>query len=135
MAFEVMAGGGHNCLLGVPMRCLECGAESPGAAQVCARCGSPVTGPESAATASAAGLTAQEPYVPGRGNKVPTGLRRVLQGYSWMACGALLCGWALLMVDAYVDNVNSTSEPWYLLASIALGVLAAILFGQHIRWS
>ena len=135
MAFEVMAGGGHNRLLGVPMRCLECGTESPGAARVCARCGAPVAGPESAATASAAGLTTQEPYVPGRGNEVPPGLRRVLQGYSWMACSALLCGWALLMVGAYVDNVNSTSDPQYLLASIALGVLAAILFGQHIRLS
>ena len=117
------------------MRCLECGTESPGAARVCARCGAPVAGPESAATASAAGLTTQEPYVPGRGNEVPPGLRRVLQGYSWMACSALLCGWALLMVGAYVDNVNSTSDPQYLLASIALGVLAAILFGQHIRLS
>ena len=130
-----MAGDGHNRLLGVPMRCLECGTESPGAARVCARCGAPVAGPESAATASAAGLTTQEPYVPGRGNEVPPGLRRVLQGYSWMACSALLCGWALLMVGAYVDNVNSTSDPQYLLASIALGVLAAILFGQHIRLS
>ena len=138
--------------LGVKMRCLECGAESTGAAQVCARCGAPIgqqsfaaadraagcSGPgqaASAVTANAAGLTTQKPYVPGRGNEVPPGLRRVLQGYSWMACGALLCGWALLMVDAYVDNVNSTSDPRYLLSSIALGVLAAILFGQHIRSS
>jgi DivIVA domain-containing protein len=95
----------------------------------------PVTGPESAAPASAAGLTAQKPYVPGRGNKVPPGLRRVLQGYSWMAWGAVFCGWAVLMADAYVENTNSTSDSRYLLASVVPGVLAAILFGQHIRWS
>ena len=111
------------------------------AARASARGEAPVAGQESAApdsaagTASGAGLTTQKPYVPGRGDEVPPRLRRVLQGYSWMACGALFCGWALLMADAYVDNLNSTSDPWYLLASIAPGVLAAVLFGQHIRWS
>ena len=109
--------------------------------RLAARGGAPVTGQESAApdsaagTASAAGLTTQKPYVPGRGDEVPPRLRRLLQGYSWMAWGALFCGWALLMADAYVDNLNSTSDPRYLLASIASGVLAAVLFGQHIRWS
>jgi DivIVA domain-containing protein len=111
------------------------------AGQVSARYEAPAAGQESATTTSAAsaagaaGLAMQNPYVPGRGDEVPPGLRRVLQGYSWMAWGAVSCGWALLMVDAYVDNMNSTSDPRFLLASIAPGVLAAILFGQHIRWS
>lgn len=105
------------------------------AAQVSVRCEAPVAGQESAATASAAGLATQKPYVPGRGNEVPPALRRVLQGYSWMAWGAVFCGWAVLMADAYVDNTNSTSDYRYLLASILPGVLAAILFAQHIRWS
>src|SRR6516162_7535783 len=99
---------------GVQMTCLECGVERAEAVQVCARCGAPVAGPESTAadspvgmvcsaaghdasavTANATEQTSQEPYIPGRGAKVPPGLRRVLRGYSWMAWGAVFGGWAL----------------------------------------
>ena len=115
-------------------------AELKLAAQVSAWRETPVAGQVSsgagqAASAATAGLATQKPYVPGRGDEVPPGLRGVLQGYSWMAWGVVFCGWALLMADAYVDNMNSTSDPRFLLASIAPAVLAAVLFGQHIRWS
>jgi DivIVA domain-containing protein len=134
-------------------RCLECGAESARATEVCARCGAPVAGRESAAdpaagavsngvgqagsaaTAWATGPTRQQPYVPGRGGKVPPGLRRVLHGYSWMAWGAVSAGWALFMTGGYFYNLDNTSDLRYVYASIASVLLAAILFGRHIRWS
>ena len=85
-----------------------------------------------------AALTADlppEPYVPGRGYKVPARLRRVPRGYSWIAWGAVFGGWALVAVGGYFQNLSSPSDRWYFLASIVPGVLAVILFGQHIRWS
>ena len=135
------------------VRCAECGAESARATEVCARCGAPVAGPESAAdpaagavsngagqaasaaTAWATGQTRQQPYVPGRGGKVPPGLRRVLHGYSWMAWGAVSAGWALLMAGGYFYNLDNTSDVRYFYASIASVLLAAVLFGRHIRWA
>jgi len=118
-----------------PIRCLECGADSALATEVCARCGAPVAGPESAADPAATGQKMQEPYAPGRGDKVPPGLRRVLQGYSWMAWGAVFGGWALYAVGGYFYNLDNTSDLRYGCASIASVLLAAILFGRHIRWS
>jgi len=88
-----------------------------------------------AATANATGQTAPEPYGPGRGDKVPARLRRVPRGYSWMAWGAVLGGWALVAVGGYFQELSSPSDRWYFLAGIAPGVLAVILFSQHIRWS
>ena len=138
---------------GAAPRCVECGAESARATEVCARCGAPVAGPQSAAdpaagavsngagqaasaaTAWATGQARQQPYVPGRGGKVPPGLRRVLHGYSWMAWGAVCAGWALLMAGGYFYNLDNTSDLRYVYASIASVLLAAILFGRHIRWS
>jgi DivIVA domain-containing protein len=135
------------------VRCAECGAESARATEVCARCGAPVAGPESAAdpaagavsngagqaasaaTAWATGQTMQQPYVPGCGGKVPPGLRRMLRGYSWMAWGAVSAGWALFMAGGYFYNLDNTSDLRYFYASIASVLLAAILFGRHIRWS
>jgi hypothetical protein len=52
-----------------------------------------------------------------------------------MAWGALFSGWALLMAGAYFENLGSSSDYRYLFASIAAGVVAAFLFGRHIRWS
>jgi DivIVA domain-containing protein len=118
------------------IRCLECGADSALASEVCARCGAPVAGPGyAAADPAATGQAMHEPYVPGRGDKVPPGLRRVFHGYSWMAWGAVFAGWALFMAGAYFYNLDNTSDLRYVYASIALLVLAAILFGRHIRWS
>jgi DivIVA domain-containing protein len=88
-----------------------------------------------AATANATEQTSPEPYVPGRGDKVPAWLRRVPRGYSWMAWGAVFGGWALVAVGGYFQELSSPSDRWYFLAGIAPGVLAVILFGQHIRWS
>jgi len=134
------------------VKCAECGAESARATEVCARCGAPVAGPESAAdpaagavsngagqaasaaTAWATGQARQQPYVPGCGGKVPPGLRRVLRGYSWMAWGAVSAGWALLMAGGYFYNLDNTSDLRYFYASIASVLLAAVLFGRHIRW-
>jgi DivIVA domain-containing protein len=90
---------------------------------------------QAAATAYAIGQTSPGPYVPGRGDKVPARLRRVPRGYSWMAWGAVFCGWALLGVGGYFQELSSPSDRWYFLACIAPGVLAAVLFSQHIRWS
>jgi hypothetical protein len=71
------------------------------------------------------------------GTEVPvwTGPRRVLRGYSWMAWGLGFCGWVLVAVGGYFQNVGSPLDRWYFLAGIVPGVLAIILFGQHIRWS
>ena len=136
------------------MTCLECGVECAEAVQVCVRCAAPVAGPESlaadsavgmvrsaagydasAATAHATGLTLQEPYVPGRGGQFPSGLRRVLRGYSWMAWGAVLGGWAVSMAAAYFENLGDPFDYRYLFPIIAAGMLAAVLFGLQIRWS
>ena len=88
-----------------------------------------------AATANATGQASPRPYVPGRGDKVPARLRRVLRGYSWMAWGALFGGWALFAVSGYFSDLNGSWVPLYLLAIIVPVVLAIILFGQHIWWS
>ena len=138
------------------MTCLECGVECTEAVQVCARCGAPVAqqsslpadpavgkasrgGADLAAPVSTAIATLQTrpgPYVPGpRGAQVPARLRRVGRGYSWMAWGAVLGGWALVAVGGYFQELSSPSDRWYFLAGIAPAVLAVFLFGQHIRWS
>jgi hypothetical protein len=52
-----------------------------------------------------------------------------------MAWGAVFGGWALVAVGGYFQNLSSPSDRWYFLAGIVPGVLAVILFGQHIRWS
>jgi hypothetical protein len=52
-----------------------------------------------------------------------------------MAWGAVFGGWALLMAGAYFENLGNSADYRYLFASIAAGVLAAVLFGRHIRWS
>ena len=136
------------------MTCLECGVECAEAGQVCARCGAPVAVPESvaadsavgmvrgaaghdayAATADATGQASPEPYVSGRGAKVPPEIRRVLHGYSWMAWGAVFGGWALFAVGGYFANLSNSYDLRYLFASIALAVVAAFLLGRHIRWS
>ena len=75
---------------------------------------------------AATGQKIQEPYAPGRGGKVPPGLRRVLQGYSWMAWGAVLGGWALYAVGGYFYNLDNTSDVRYVYAIIAPVLLAAI---------
>ena len=130
-------GSRHGCRLGVQMRCVECGAESAGAARVCARCGAPVAGPGSAAAlaagavssgagqgasvaaATATGQTTPEPYVPGGGHEAPPGLRSVLRGSSWMGCGALLCAWVLVMAGAYFSNLDSSpSNSGHLLSAL-----------------
>ena len=119
-------------------------AESRLAAQVSGRREPLAAGPESgaadpaaeAAMAGATGETSPELYAPVRpGAKVPARLRRVPRGYSWMAWGAVFGGWALVAVGAYFQGLSSPSDRWYFLAGIAPGVLAAVLFGQHIRWS
>jgi DivIVA domain-containing protein len=153
VAYQRRPGAADPAAGAVPIRCLECGAESAGATEICARCGAPVAGPESAAgpaagavgtsaaqaasaaTGWAARQTVQESYVPGRGGKVPPGTRRVLRGYSWMAWGAVFAGWALFMAGGYFYNLDNTSDPRYVYAGIASVVLAAILFGRHVRWS
>jgi len=119
-------------------------AESRLAAQVSGRREPLAAGPESgaadpaaeAATAGATGETLPKLYAPVRpGAKVPAWLRRVPRGYSWMAWGAVFGGWALVAVGGYFQELSSPSDRWYFLAGIAPGVLAAVLFGQHIRWS
>src|SRR6516165_4945646 len=138
------------------MTCLECGVECAEAVQVCARCGAPVAqqwsvpadpavgkasrgGADQAAPAATAIATLQTrpgPYLPGPlGAQVPARLRRVGRGYSWMAWGAVLGGWALVAVGGYFQELSSPSDRWYFLAGIAPAVLAVFLFGQHIRWS
>ena len=138
------------------MTCWECGVECAEAVQVCARCGAPVAqqwsvpadpaagkasrgGADQAAPVSTAIATLQTrpgPYVPSRrGAQVPARLRRVGRGYSWMAWGAVSAGWALLMAGGYFYNLDNTSDLRYVYASIAAVLLAAILFGRHIRWS
>ena len=141
------------------MRCLECGTESAEAARVCARCGAPIAYQRSvaavvatpaegaasggaagqaasAAMAGATGATMPELGAPGRpGAGVPAWLRRVPRGYSWMAWGTVFGGWALVAVGGYFQILSSPSDRWYFLAAIAPGMLALILFGQHIRWS
>jgi hypothetical protein len=141
------------------MRCLECGAEGAEAVRVCARCGAPIAYPrsvaavaedsaadagtgggsrQSAAMAGATGVTLPILVAPAElGTEVPvwTGPRRVLRGYSWMAWGLGFCGWVLVAVGGYFQNVGSPLDRWYFLAGIVPGVLAIILFGQHIRWS
>jgi hypothetical protein len=52
-----------------------------------------------------------------------------------MAWGAVFGGWALVAVGGYFQEVSSPSDRWYFLAGIVPGVLALVLFGQHIRWS
>jgi hypothetical protein len=52
-----------------------------------------------------------------------------------MAWGAVFGGWALVAVGGYFQELSSPSDRWYFLAGIAPGVLAAVLFGQHIRRS
>jgi hypothetical protein len=52
-----------------------------------------------------------------------------------MAWGAVFCGWVSVGVGGYFQELSSPSDRWYFLAGIAPGVLAVILFGQHIRWS
>jgi len=131
------AGAADPAAEAVQIRCLECAADSAEAAEVCARCGAPVAYQRSvaAATAPATGQTPPEPYVPGRGDKVPARLRRVPRGYSWMAWGAVFGGWALVAVGGYFQELSSPSDRWFFLAGIVPGVLAAVLFGQHIRWA
>jgi hypothetical protein len=41
----------------------------------------------------------------------------------------------LFQVGAYFANLSNSYDLRYLFASIALGMLAAFLFGRHIRWS
>lgn len=62
----------------VPIRCLECGAESAGTAQVCARCGAPVTQQPSLAPDTAAGGSAGSFMLPHElvGQRTGTGSRR-----------------------------------------------------------
>ena len=119
-------------------------AESRLAAQVSGRREPLAAGPESGAadtaaepaTAGATGETFPKLYAPVRpGAEVPAWLRRVPRGYSWMAWGAVFGGWALVAVGGYFQGLSSPSDRWYFLAGIAPGVLAAVLFGQHIRWS
>lgn len=137
------------------MRCVECGAETADAAQFCVRCGAPVAGPPSVITdaadgavsdaASGAAPTAKvaraaarvlpEPYVPGRGDKIPAPIRRVRRGYSWMACGAVFGGWASVAAGGYFFNLNSSYPAWWLSAALPLWVLAAVLLGHRIRLS
>lgn len=107
--------------LAVQMKCLECGAESTGAVVVCARCGAPIH------PAPGPGPGAQAPAWPRP--------RRVPRGYSWMAWGAVFCGVALVFAGGYFQQLSSPWDRWYFLAGIAPGVLALILFGQHIQWS
>src|SRR5215469_7842277 len=91
------------------MKCAECGAKSADVTQCCVLCGAPVARPASVivaaaaeavsdaaggvapavASASAAGLTLQEPYVPGSGDRRETG-RATLPEVS----GAILAEWA-----------------------------------------
>ena len=89
------------------MRCVECGAETADPVAPCARCGAPVVGHLSviadpaagavggaaamATVASAAGQALPEPYVPGRGDKMPARIRRVRRG---------ICGWLRVRVSA-----------------------------------
>jgi hypothetical protein len=137
------------------MSCVECGAETAGTAQFCVRCGAPVAGQPSVITDAAAGAVSAaasgaapvatvaaamygyarpEPYVPGRGGEVPARIRRVGRGYSWMAWGAVFGGWALYATGGYFGEIGSYPG-WWLFAVIPLAVLAAVLFGLHIRLS
>ena len=91
-----------------------------------------------AATANAAEQTSPGPNVPGCGDKIPAGIRRLRRGYAWMAWGAVFGGWALAMVGTYFFydlNNNSSSSDWCVFAGIALWVLAAILVVLRIRLS
>lgn len=143
------------------MRCLECGAESAEAVQVCAGCGAPIAysrsaaavaadsaagpgtdgGSQSAATTGATGATGVTlPILPTAAEPaadVPVWPkpRQMPRGYSWMACALVLGGWALLAVGGYFQQLGSPFDRRYVLAAIVPGVLALILFGQHIRWS
>lgn len=137
------------------MRCLECGAESAETAEVCVRCGAPISLQQpvaaaaagaassgdagqaaSTATAGATGQTSPEPYVPGRpGAKVPAQLRLVPEGYVWMGGGAVFGVMSLAGVGAFFQVQGSPADRWYYLAGIAMGVLAVVLFTRGIRWS
>jgi hypothetical protein len=88
-----------------------------------------------AAAAGADGQTPPEPYAPGRGEEVPATIRRVGRGYSYLGWGAVFGGWAIFMVGGYLADLNNEYDLRYLYAAIALCVCAAVLFGQHIRWS
>ena len=140
---------------GLLVKCRECGAETADVAQVCVRCGAPVTGQWSEAANSVAGVVSDRagpavaaapvagmagqappgPYVPGRGKKVPARIRRVRRGYSRIAWGAIFGGWASVMVGGYFSVLNTSYPAWWFFAGLALWVLAAILFGQRIRLS
>lgn len=137
------------------MRCAECGAECADLTQLCVQCGAPVAGQRSAigdpgsavagggalrdavpvAVVSPARQQAAEPYVPGRGAKVPGPIRRVRRGYSYLGLGAFFGGWALLMAATYFSELSSAVASLYDYAVPALWVCAAVLFGMAIRLS
>src|SRR5262245_59803536 len=117
------------------MQCAECGVQSADVTQLCVQCGAPVAGqrsvPAEPATATVraslpgtaagpAGQTAPEPYVPGRGDKVPAPIRRTRRGYSYLGWGAVFGGWALITAGGYFFNLYSTYDFRYLYAGLAL---------------
>lgn len=104
----------------VPVRCLECGAESAGTAQVCARCGAPVAQQRSLTPAPVAGGSADSIMLPHElaGQRASTGFRwniLVMVGViAALTVSVLIVGLAALRSSARPQaptSARSTSAP------------------------
>ena len=104
----------------VPVRCLECGAESAGTAQVCARCGAPVAQQPSLTPDAAAGGSAGSFMLPHElvGQRTGTGSRRnilVMAGVvTALTVSVLIMGLMLLRSSTRSEastSALSTSAP------------------------